>query len=450
MADPQPSFDDESALHAAVATDLRAHDSVVHVTTPEERKRAFGVLFVSLMCMGAGQSVMFAILPSLARQMGLTEFEASLPFVFSATIWVFTSGYWGEKSDRWGRKPVILLGLMAFGVSFGLFAVVASIGIARMLPVLVAYPLMIAARSLYGIFGSGAAPAAQAYVVDRTTRDERTRGVAGIGAAFGLGTTIGPGIGSALVVFGLFAPFYFTAFAAFASAGAIWLLLPERSAPKLKLVRKTVLRWHDHRVWPFIVFGVGVSTVGAIPIQTVGYLFIDVLHFSPAIAPQYTGIGLVAASVAGLFAQLVIVQLLKLSARSLIYWGSAIALISNLLFATGHQFGPLVFALIMSGLGFGMVRPGYAAAASLAVDPHEQGAIAGLTGATGAAGFIFGPMIATGLYRIAPSAPYIFGAALMVALYGYALWSPHLRNAGLIASDTDAAEEAPETQVPNG
>jgi MFS family permease len=450
MADPQPSFDDESARHAAVASDLHAHDPVVHVTTPEERKRAFGVLFVSLMCMGAGQSVMFAILPSLARQMGLTEFEASLPFVFSATIWVFTSGYWGEKSDHWGRKPVILLGLMAFGVSFGLFAVVASIGIARLLPVLVAYPLMIAARSLYGIFGSGAAPAAQAYVVDRTTRNERTRGVAGIGAAFGLGTTIGPGIGSALVVFGLFAPFYFTAFAAFASAGAIWLLLPERSAPKLKLVRKTVLRWHDRRVWPFIVFGVGVSTVGAIPIQTVGYLFIDVLHFSPAIAPQYTGIGLVAASVAGLFAQLVIVQLLKLSARSLIYWGSAIALISNLLFAIGHQFGPLVFALIMSGLGFGMVRPGYAAAASLAVDPHEQGAIAGLTGATGAAGFIFGPMIATGLYRIAPSAPYIFGAALMVALYGYALWSPHLRNAGLIASDTDAAEEAPETQVPNG
>ena len=450
MTDPQPSFDDESARHAAVASDLHTHDSVVHVTTPEERKRAFGVLFVSLMCMGAGQSVMFAILPSLARQMGLTELEASLPFVFSATIWVFTSGYWGEKSDHWGRKPIILLGLIAFGISFGLFAAVASIGIARLLPVLVAYPLMIAARSLYGIFGSGAAPAAQAYVVDRTSREERTRGVAGIGAAFGLGTTIGPGIGSALVVFGLFAPFYFTAFAAFASALAIWLLLPERSAPKLKLVRKTALRWHDRRVWPFIVFGVGVSTVGAIPIQTVGYLFIDVLHFSPAIAPQYTGIGLVAASVAGLFAQLVIVQLLKLSARSLIYWGSAIALISNLLFAIGHQFGPLVFALIMSGLGFGMVRPGYAAAASLAVDPHEQGAIAGLTGATGAAGFIFGPMIATGLYRIAPSAPYIFGAALMVALYGYALWSPRLRNAGLIASDTDAAEEAPETQVPNG
>ncbi len=231
-----------------------------------------------------------------------------------------------------------------------------------------------------------------------------------------------------------------------ASAAAIWFLLPERSAPRLRLVRKSTLHWHDRRVWPFILFGVGVSTVGAIPIQTVGYLFIDVLHFTPAVAPQYTGIGLVAASVAGLFAQLVIVQLFKLSARALIYWGSAIALVSNILFAIGHQFGPLVFALIMSGLGFGMVRPGYAAAASLAVDPHEQGAIAGLTSATGAAGFIFGPMIATGLYRIAPPAPYVFGAALMAALYAYALWSPHLRNAGVAPE----AGEAPESQVPNG
>lgn len=448
MADLQPLLEPEDTCELAASGIASAPESVVHVTTAEERRRAFAILFVSLMCMGAGQSVMFAILPSLARQMGLTEFEASLPFVVSATIWVFSSGFWGEKSDTLGRKPIILLGLAVFGLSFGLFAAVASLGIARLLPVLVAYPLMILSRSLFGIFGSGTAPAAQAYVVDRTTREERTRGVAGIGAAFGLGTTIGPGIGSALVVFGLFAPFYFTALAALASAAAIWLLLPERTPPKLKLERKQTLHWHDRRIWPFLVFGVGVGTVGAIPIQTVGYLFIDILHFSPQVAPQYTGIGLVAMSVAGLFAQLVIVQIFKLSARVLIFWGSAIALVSNVLFAVGHQFGPLVFALIMSGLGFGMVRPGYAAAASLAVDPHEQGAVAGLTGATSGAGFIFGPMLATGLYRVAPWAPFAFGAVLMALLYAYALWSSHLRNAGMSATRTDQ-DETTETQVPN-
>jgi MFS family permease len=428
---------------AGIAGDEAA--PVLYLTPPDERRRAFAILFLSLMCLGAGQSVMFAILPSLARQLGLSEFEASLPFVASAAIWVFSSGFWGGLSDSWGRKPVMLLGLTAFGISFASFAVIANMGIDGLLPVMLAFPLMIAARAIYGIFGSGTSPAAQAYVADRTTREERTRGVATINAAFGLGTSIGPGIGAVLVVFGLFAPFYFTAFTAFASAAAIWFFLQERAVPRSRRGLGPKIHWHDARVWPFILFGLGVSTAGAIPIQTVGYLFIDVLHFRPADAPQYTGIGLVASSLAALFAQLVIVQRFNMSARVLIRLGSIVALASFVLFAIGHQFGPLVFALILSGLGLGMVRPGYAAAASLAVDPHEQGAIAGLTGATSGAGFIFGPMIATGLYKLSPAAPYIFGAVLMTALYAYALLSPHLRYAGVIAS----ADAPAETQVPD-
>ena len=412
-----------------------------------DRRRAFTILFLSLMCMGAGQSVMFAILPSLARRLNLTEFQGSLPFVMSATIWLFSSGFWGRQSDRLGRKPIILLGLIAFGVSFASFAGIADLGLHGILAVAIAYPLMIAARSLYGIFGSGTSPAAQAYIADRTTRQERTSGVATLSAAFGLGTTIGPGIGSALVVFGLFAPFYFVALVAFASAAAIWFLLPEHSKPHVQAARTRTLKWHDRRIWPFIVFGIGISTAGAVPIQTIGYLFIDVLHYSPKEAPQYTGIGLVAGAVAALFAQLVVVQRFNLSARTLMRWGAITCMLSFALFSIGRQFGPLVFALMINGLGFGMVRPGYAAAASLAVDPHEQGAIAGLTSATAGAGFIFGPMIATALYRISPSAPYLFGLGLMAACYLYSLLSPHLRNAGLVAPEADQIEAAEE--VPN-
>ena len=426
------------------------HSAPMRATTPSERRRAFTILFFSLMCTGAGQSVMFAILPSLARQLGLSEFQASLPFVVSATIWVFTSGFWGEKSDHWGRKPIILLGLTAFGVSFGLFAIVANLGTAGLLPVIIAYPLMIGARALFGIFGSGASPAAQAYVADRTARHERIAGVATMSAAFGMGTTIGPGIGAVLVVFGLFAPFYFTALVALASAVAIWLLLPEHSAPRLMLEHRPALKWHDTRIWPFILYGTGIATAGAVPIQTVGYFFIDVLHFAPHEAPQYTGIGLLAMSLSALFAQLVIVQRFSPSARLLMRAGGIVTILSFLLFVMSHQFGPVVFALILNGLGFGLVRPGYSAAASLAVDPHEQGAIAGLTGATAGAGFIFGPMIATGLYRLSPFAPYIFGAALMAVCHGYALVSPHLRTAGMVKADADLIEEATDTQLPNG
>lgn len=451
MADYQTEQDEPAVDPAGPhAGELPASpEAFVRVTTPAERRRAFAILFASMMCLGAGQSVMFAVLPSLARELGLSEFQASMPFVVSAMIWVFTSGYWGTKSDRLGRKPFIVLGLTAFGVSFAAFAASAQAGVNHLLPLMLAYPLMIATRTLYGIFGSGAAPAAQAYVADRTTRAERTQGVATIGAAFGLGTTIGPGIGSVLVVFGLFAPYYFTALMAFASAAAIWIFLPERTAPREHRAPKATLSWRDRRVLPFVVFGLGISTAGAIPVQTVGYLFIDVLHLSPKDAPQYVGIGLMASSMSALFAQLVVVQRFNISARALIRWGCIIAFVSNLFFVLGSQFGPLLFALAISGLGFGMARPGYSAAASLAVSPDEQGAVAGITSATSAAGFIFGPIIGTTLYEWHPTAPYLFGGALMLAMYGYAFLSPQLREAGAIAPDSEAVEEAPETQVPN-
>jgi MFS family permease len=417
--------------------------------TPAERRRAFTILFFSLMCTGTGGSVMFAVLPAFTRRVGLSEFQGSLPFVASAAIWWFSSGFWGRKSDVWGRKRVIFLGLTAFGVSFASFAAIANLALDKVLAIAIAYPLLIAARSLYGIFGSGAAPAAQAYVADRTTLAERTSGTATISAAFGLGTALGPAIGSVLVVFGLFAPFYFTALLAFASAAAIWFLLPEHGKPHVHAQARHTVRWHDRRIWPFIVFGIGVNTAGAIPIQTIGYLFIDVLHISPHDVTEYTGIALVAGSLAALFAQLVVVQRFGLSARTLMRWGGVTCILAFLLFAVGHRFGPLVFALIVNYLGFGMVRPGYAAAASLAVDPHEQGAIAGLTGATNGAGFIFGPMIGTALYHVNPSAPYLFGAGLMLACCLYSLLSPHMRNAGLAAPEAEQIEEAAENQIPN-
>lgn len=434
----------------AGAASVATPETFAAVTTPAERQRAFLILFVSLMCMGAGQSVMYGILPSLARQLRLSEFQAQLPFAASATIWIYTSTFWGKKSDHWGRRPVILMGLAVFGLSFALFAGFAQAGVSGFLGVAIAYPCMIAARALYGLFGSGASPAAQAYVVDRTTRAERTRGVATISAAFGLGTTFGPVVGTLLVVFGTFVPYYFTALVAFASAAAIWYLLPERTRPRLRLDHEQPkLSWRDPRILPFVIFGTGISTAGAIPIPIIGYLFIDLLHLSRTDAPQYTNIGLLASSLAALFAQLVIVQRSSMSARALILWGTFVGLASFLLFAVSHQFGPLVIALVISGLGFGMVRPGYAAAASLAVDPDEQGAVAGIIGATSAAGFIFGPLMATKLYKLSPAAPFWFGAILMAALCVYALRSQHLKNAGALAPESDVVDETAQTQVPN-
>ena len=112
---------------------------------------------------------------------------------------------------------------------------------------------------------------------------------------------------------------------------------------------------------------------------------------------------------------------------------------------TGH-FGPLVFALSLSGLGFGMARPGFVSGASLSVLPEEQGAVAGIIGGVSAIGFIFGPAIGW-MYEQSPYLPYSFGALMMVLLFGYLWISPTLRNAGDIPTARAAAEEAAEMPI---
>ncbi|HEX2591782.1 MAG TPA: MFS transporter [Rhizomicrobium sp.] len=440
--------DGEGADTAAEAGDWNAL-AYYTASTPEERRRSFIILFVSLVCMGAGQTILFAILPPLSRQLGLTEVQTSSIFGVSALIWVFTSTYWGKKSDLWGRKPVMLIGLLAYAISTLLFASTMAAGLVHWLPAFAVFPLLIASRSIYGTFGSGTSPASQAYVADRTAPAERLQGVATINAAFGMGSAMGPGIAALLAVIGVLAPFYFIVLLALASAGAIWFLLPERTPPKShKQQQKRTLKWYDPRILPFVLFSVGLGIAGTVAVQTVGFFFIDVLHASNEMAVQYNLIGQMASSMAALFAQLVVVQRFNFSAKQLTTFGLATGFVSFTLFLLAPTFGTLVFAMILSGLGFGVARPGFAAASSLTVSPQEQGAVAGIIGGASAAGFIFGPLIGE-MYRWAPQIPYAFGAVLMVGLFIFTRVSRTLRNAGVITPNVDAIEEAEASTPPS-
>ena len=104
-------------------------------TTKTERTRGLSLLFVCLLSLGMGQSLFFALLPPIARDLGLSEVQVSAIFTLSAVLWVVMSPFWGRRSDIWGRKPVILLGLVGFGIStggFGLLLAVGQTGVGRL------------------------------------------------------------------------------------------------------------------------------------------------------------------------------------------------------------------------------------------------------------------------------------------------------------------------------
>ena len=54
-------------------------------------RRDFVLLFVCLVSVGMGQSMLFSILPPAAREIGITPFQVSMIFATSASLWVFVS-----------------------------------------------------------------------------------------------------------------------------------------------------------------------------------------------------------------------------------------------------------------------------------------------------------------------------------------------------------------------
>jgi DHA1 family tetracycline resistance protein-like MFS transporter len=140
----------------------------------------FLVVFIDLL----GFGMVLPLLPNYARQFDshMSGWMIGLLMsVFSAMQFLFAP-FWGMLSDRIGRRPVLMVGLLGSVFSYSLFAV-ASIQESLV--------LLFVSRIGAGIAGA-TIPTAQAYIADCTTLKGRARGMALIGAAFGLGFTFGP------------------------------------------------------------------------------------------------------------------------------------------------------------------------------------------------------------------------------------------------------------------
>ncbi|MEM9013584.1 MAG: MFS transporter [Pseudomonadota bacterium] len=385
-------------------------------TTRQQRAFAVALLLAGAVCAGMGQTIVFSVLPPIARDLGLSDFQVGFIFMLSAICWVACSPRWGRFSDNRGRKPFILIGLLGFTISTVLFAASIQAGLLGWFSGLTLYALLLGTRLIYGVFGSASPPAAQAYIADRTDAADRTAGIAGFSAAFGLGAMLGPGIGAVTAAISPTAPFF--AVAAFAAIMCIVVAvyLPERTRPSSRRLQPK-LKLRDPRIRVFVIYGVTAGILMAIPTQTVAFYFIDHLGFSTELAPQLVGVGLMAGAMASLFAQLVVVQRFHVAPSYLLRGAPALICAGHILMWSTSDLGPVIFGMVLAGFGAGLAVPGYNAAASLAVSPDEQGAAIGLTGAAGAAGFIISPPLGFSLYAFAPQAPYILTSIVALILF---------------------------------
>lgn len=113
--------------------------------------------------------------------------------VFSLMQFLF-SPLWGQISDRVGRRPMLLLSLAGSVVFYAVYGYAASFSTADTITpqaAKTALALMLVARVGAGIAGASVGTAA-AVIADCTTPENRARGMALIGIAFGGGFTLGP------------------------------------------------------------------------------------------------------------------------------------------------------------------------------------------------------------------------------------------------------------------
>ena len=190
------------------------------MSPPGFQRSPLVVLFLTVFIDLMGFGIVIPLLPAYAERLHATPFVAgSLVGIYSLMQLLFAP-VWGALSDRLGRRIVILVSLAGSAVSYLLLGVAWSIS------------MLFVARVLAGVACANIA-VAQAYIADVTPPTERARGMGLIGAAFGLGMVIGPGLGAGLALFGPRVPELFAAglcLANFALAAA-WLpeSLPEGS-----------------------------------------------------------------------------------------------------------------------------------------------------------------------------------------------------------------------------
>ena len=138
----------------------------------------FLIVFSNLL----GFGIIIPLLPYYAENFGANPNEVTLLMASYSLMQLVFNPILGKISDIYGRKKILILCLIGSVASYLALYYATS------------FTLVLFARAIAGLFASTTA-IANAYVTETTSRENRSKGMGIIGAAFGLGFVFGPAIG---------------------------------------------------------------------------------------------------------------------------------------------------------------------------------------------------------------------------------------------------------------
>ncbi len=387
-------------------------------------------LFVVMIGFGITLPVMPFYVERLALEAGATQQSIVLHVTLLTGVYALMqlvfAPLWGRWSDRIGRRPLILIGLGGYVIAQVLFGLSTSLW------------LLYVARIVGGILSSATLPVSGAYVVDMTTKEERSRGMAWLGTAASLGVVVGPALGGLLSrqdwhlnwnaghfkIDSFSLPFFAAALLGLLTlfAALRWLpeSLPNTSAQDAHLAKdrseKTKSDWRTLLKALFPLLALTLAGQFALTMFEGTFALFAQAKFD--FGPVEVGYVFVVCGLVMTVFQAGAVGFLAGKISEMIQIGVGFALMGTgiALLATA-QTKPLVFVFVaLLSLGMAFIAPNLSALVSKRGGERQAGASLGIQNAANSLGQSVGPLLGGVLFIWQTNAPYLLSGALLIAL----------------------------------
>ncbi len=357
-----------------------------------------------------GIGLVIPVTPTIMNELNISGSVVGYMVAAFAVAQLIVSPIAGRWVDRFGRKRMIIIGLVIFGISEFLF------GIGKTVEVL------FISRMLGGVSAAFVMPAVTAFIADITTVDTRAKALGYKSAAVSTGFIVGPGIGGILAEIGTRVPFFFAAiFAILAAILSIILLSePERNPENEEVAgNKTGMKRIFAPMYFVSFIIIFITQFGLAAFESLFGLFADhKFGFTPKdIAIMIAGGGIVGAIVqVALFDRLTKwVGEIRLIRYSLI-------LSTILVFLTTivNSYFTILLVTITVFVGFDLMRPAVTMYLTK-IAGNEQGFVGGMNSMFTSIGNVFGPIVGGMLFDIDLNYPFYFATVILAAGIGLTL-----------------------------
>jgi DHA1 family tetracycline resistance protein-like MFS transporter len=379
------------------------------------------VIFTTVFLDLVGFGMIIPLVGIYGRHFGASGLELAVLGSIYSLMQFFFSPIWGGLSDRIGRRPVLLLSLCGSTTSYFLFAAAKTL------------PLIILSRALAGIFAANISTA-QAYIADVTKPEDRAKGMGLIGAAFGIGFTLGPPIGGiSTAKIGMMAPGLIAGTLCLLNLILAWFRLKESLPAEVRLRnqskdkragRSRLVQWETlkrvlkNRSLLIPVLSTFFATFAFSNLEQVFSLLIQKRFDLETTSAAYkTGMVLMWSGILGAIIQggLIRKWVPKYGEVKLAISGFFIQGIAMILFAHSPGYEWFFVSAIPLALGSGLINPTLAALVSKRASMDEQGAVIGLKEGLSSLARIFGPFCGILAFSLQMELPfYIAGIVVLV------------------------------------